>query len=346
MPHPVYNLKYLLQYFGTASGKDMVETSSAIDIHTIAEKMPAVSGFGLENHLGQSARRTDLLVRATHATNEMALCDPLNENSNLHSSLLHHSSWKPIVSLFSEWNNKMSPFHYMVNNVWLEFDTDPLKPASAAPCVFFDLDRYHYYTSDMHVSFIEKTLETIGKPLSDNNRLQLTRGIRKAPSSAKIHYIGVMLSRSSDGLRLCFQGLDQKSIIQYLDKLHWRGDRDFVEHMLYKYTTNADRIVLDLDMNPTIQSKLGIEIYFNSPEKWKPFLDQLTDKGICSGEEKEDLLTFSGEFPIEDEPLRNHLSTYNTKDINYGAKRLNHLKLGCYADDRIEAKAYKYLCYY
>lgn len=344
MPHPLYNLKYLLQYVKSNNDYSLWPNHSEPLMYAIAEKIPPLSGFGLEQHLGHASPRTDFLVRITKRANEISLSNNESDFDKIHKSYFYDQSWSSVLNFISQWNNAETIINKMVDNVWLEFDIDPLSANSTIPSFFFDIDRNTNYTTTIYSSFINKVFNDFNKPLSPSNQ-QLVNRILQI-QNLKVYYIGLMWSRVTGGLRLCLKNINAENIAMFLQKLEWPGNINEVQYVVRNQASLASEIVLNVDVNEVIGSKIGFELYFEDNVSKTNFISNITSTGICSEEESAQLISFPSETEITDAGLRQYLSSYAQKNIRYLGKRLNHVKLNYLSNSTFEAKAYQYFCYY
>lgn len=167
------------------------------------------------------------------------------------------------------------------------------------------------------------------------------------PTHASIYYVGLMLSRNIDALRLCLKGLRNSEIVPCLVTIGWQGNKYELQKAM-QFAVDADQIVLHLDVSRTIQDKVGLEIFFEgipNRARWTDFFDSLVQAKLCSDAERQAILSWIGIGRIDpaQAPIFQHLGQATGKLLKRLGRRINHVKLVCNSDVSLRAKAYLYM---
>jgi hypothetical protein len=163
---------------------------------------------------------------------------------------------------------------------------------------------------------------------------------------------GVMLSRSTSGVRLIITRICPTKIIPYLTALGWSDNNKEVSTLLKELEEQVTRLVLHINITETgIDPKIGLECSF-SPDlyhletRWSAFFDYLVKKKVCLPEKKEALLQFSGvqqENPRYDFNLTSYKAAARLSDNDFSSalvRYISHIKFISKPNSPLEAKAY------
>jgi hypothetical protein len=119
------------------------------------------------------------------------------------------------------------------------------------------------------------------------------------PSGAKIGYIGAMLSRPGQGLRLIVGNICSHQLSDYLRQIGWTEPTSTLEFLVSSLSNLVDEIrFLSFDIGETIHPRVGLEFFIEKqPEyepRWQLFLDHLVEMGLCTLVKKKAFLALSG----------------------------------------------------
>jgi hypothetical protein len=336
-------LEQFLQHFPT----DFIPTDHYTCLCTVARQLPPFVGSGLECHLGETVPRFDYVVRAGHSDGGREIL--ADQHPSFPSPQIDHPVWQRITTFSQAWLK--SDLYTEIENLWLEFDLIPETPASVhVPAIFFDVDRQGLLDDAKRWQTITMALahfsnNAIPKWLLDT----VAQTLSCLPPHVRIYYVGLMLSRNTDALRLCLKGLHSTEIAPCLESIGWRGNNDELQKALHM-AVDADQIILHLDVSRTLQDKVGLEIFFEGKQSrshWAEFFNRLVQAELCSDAERQAILSWHGIDRIDptQAPISQYISQATGKPLSRLGRRINHVKLVCNSGVSLRAKAYLYMFY-
>src|SRR5262249_53377521 len=113
-----------------------------------------------------------------------------------------------------------------------------------------------------------------------------------AASPDDVTYVGLMLGRPTDALRLCIRGLLPDQLPGFLSRIGWSGPRDAAAAALLPFALLADRFSLAVDVGERVGPRLGLECRLDqdAAAAWEPFLDALVACGTCTAAKRDAVL--------------------------------------------------------
>lgn len=341
----------------------LVSESCFSRIKDLASHLPgclAFSPFGFECPLGADDAEADFLFSLQKYNLGPAVLAGQQKENDFDTSLFQIPQWRQVRGFGELWANPTEPLYSGIDDVWMEFDiaSVPGTQNAHAPSLFL---APFVALSD---SFIEKLsanealnfLGTIFMKL--NGRYPPAAclknwkfSLENLPNIRNLFQVGFMIARpDSSMLRTCvaFNNMDNLKVL--LDLLKWPGDFRNLDLFSRKLNTFFDSFALHLDLGETVSGKIGIECQFRYHQgsahgpRWLPFLDVLTEMGLCQMDKRNALIQYPGyretnmhACPI---PLKNmacrHFPLYRSffVRINY------HIKLVLDLSGEWKAKAY------
>ncbi len=262
--------------------KDLVSTEAWSDIYTLAQILPSFSYALLECRLGTGTSRVDLSV-------------PLpNPTINLPDTILIHPVWSRVQDLSQELADANSSLHQRVRQLWLEFDVDEESSKMPIPCIGLHLNQE---TACNFQSLLEMALKLLARRVSSHLEANLKLCFDALPAEAKIAFLGAMLSRQSDALRVIIKWIPPKQLSAYLSHIGWTGSVTKLEAIISTISDFVDHIVLSFDVGDTIFPRIGLECYFINPHRneprWQLFLEYLVRYGMCTPAKRDALFAWS-----------------------------------------------------
>lgn len=312
--------------------------------------LPPIHRGILECRLAANATQVDLAQCILTDVGESSLLAEWMANATSASDRLAHPAWDRLRNFCVRWADPSSLFHAGMRNVWLEFDLDEIAPALPPPAFFLGLKR-EIQTGEAYM-VTEKGLRLLlDKAELTSLKSNLRHCFEACPDVALVNQVGVMLSRQTNALRVCIQGLTPDQIIPYLRQVGWPGPVDELEHLVRELTSSAGHIsMVDIDVGATVEPKVGLEVGFGGvPEQeahWVVFLDDLVERRLCTSKKKDALLKWPGVTnpPNSSAPWPAHLiveSLFQSTGWFSGFdRRLNHVKIVYQPEKLLEAKAY------
>lgn len=295
-----------------------------------AATLPPFSGAFLEIHIGHG--RTDLSVRV-QATEKEALID---------RPPLAGPAWGPIHSFFNAWQAARGPLAMGIENVYLEFDLAADSPA--VPSIFLDVDRHGVFEAAAKWRIIATALDALGQQGGAAHRL---RPIVSQLGDEATYYIGVMLSRPTDALRLCIRDLRREAIPPLLAQIDWPGEPAVLDDML-GLAGDAERLYANVDVGETVQPGIGLDLRLQRGNRagWDALLHGLERRGLCSRSERAALMAWPAIETLDgrSRPDLTHLEAWRGRPLRRLIRTINHFKLSGEKGE-IRAKAYLFAGY-
>ncbi|HXO28226.1 MAG TPA: hypothetical protein VOA80_12830 [Thermoanaerobaculia bacterium] len=324
----------------------LVSPQTVARVSELAAALPPSSNFGFECKLGSQAPDADFLVAVIAADGSRGAWAGENPLA-LPAVPLFHPIWRKVQEVLADWHrggDGLEPIH----DSWLEFDIQAGGPVLPVPSFFFGFDDA---AACSHPRLAEALIERLlGRPLSSGKRLKLRACYAALPPRAVIFEVGVMLARTSDAVRLCIRGLMPEQIVTYLQEICWPGSSQELCRQIEGLEPLADAISLDLTVDETVQSQIGLECsIYDGPAgraRLQALLEYLSKTGACLPEKREALLSWLGYCTEQSDRLQwpAHLLkasvAFGKEVLSTFARTVNHLKIGYQSGDLITAKAY------
>ncbi len=325
---------------------DLVPLSNWSEILRIAKTLPPLSGGGFEYHLQSPINRTDFLVRIQSADWSRAALAGQYFEWPFRKDMDTNDTWERVRIFAKQWADPKSTLHNTIENVWLEFDVNGLGQGLPNPSVFFDLDRKQELTGALKTALLAKVMNGFGQRGATGILTHLQRQLERTPKNICLYYIGLMLARQSEGLRLCFAGMSPLQMIPFIKSTGWVGDYSELATLINGLPRETEKLVLNIDMNPGPGPRIGIEVFLPSTTQWRQFFMNLEEMDLCSAEESRAILAWPEETPFPDDEFRTKLSRTHGREISLLIRRLNHVKITLTSTGKTLAKTYLYYGYY
>jgi hypothetical protein len=262
------------------------------------------------------------------------------------------ADWSRIRRYAESWADPSSALSGAVDEAWLEFDVG-LTGATpgTTPSVFVGLDGTAPDLSGEHVIRIAHECLVLlqGRPLPLRTLANLTECFAVLPAGARILFVGAMLSRRSDAVRVVTSGVGLADIVRLLQQL---GLGRAEEHLvrLADIARMADELWLAMDVDAEgVGSRVGLDCYCDGDgsngRTWAGLLDHLVDKGVCTGPKRDALLdaTDMSHRPFDKgwpEGLRRLARILGPNGFDRMALYVHHIKVIAGPGERLEAKGY------
>lgn len=320
----------------------LVSSEALSRIYALTESLYPFSIACLECRLAENNPRVDFLADVRRGT------------LSIPEHFLNHPVWQDIQSFYQIWSKTTSFLHPKVRNLILEFDlenniqTDKIP----LPCLFLGVN----LDSKSEVGNIIKLMSyipsniLINQPNSRQFESNLQQCVNNLPEGAFIGHLGVMLSRSTQQVRLHIKGIPKLQIPEYLKKIGWGSKTSQLASLIENLSNFVDYFTLDLDIGEQIGLKIGIECYLEkqppNETRWHSFFDYLVTEGLCSSAKKNALLAWPG-ITQKDECPETWPSNLYLGDTFLGSIALSvfyraiyHIKVVYHPDMPLFAKAY------
>lgn len=278
-----------------------------------------------------------------------------NPRIQLSSELLAHPAWRRIEAFCREWGDPTSALYRIVDHIWLELDvpveTEPGVEPLPVPGIFICFDEFRppdygareWYHRALH------TLESLTRaPVPSALADRLGRCFVHLPESAYIPYVGKMMGRAGDSVRVCVNDLTDDAIPEYLAAIGWTGSARTLAATLDDFrhsrtgAENAGVGMLHLDIGAAVQPRIGLEYSLAARPQYKrtileeSFLDRLVQRGLCALEKRNGCRDWLG-YSIEVFPHELWRSV--------AVRRVNHVKILYDPSAAMEAKMYLLGCF-
>ncbi|WP_408032271.1 hypothetical protein [Tenacibaculum xiamenense] len=210
-----------------------------------------------------------------------------------------------------------------IKSFWLEIDLDG-QETNNIPSLFISLkpeistiDKLKKIVSVLSFQHVNadnfKILETCQNALEKNQYIE---------------HIGVMHSRKSNKTtRLYIRGFNKTSLLSYLDKVEWTGNKELLKDHLHEHYS-LDYISVALEFAEILKPTIGIELHLKKGTQYSDLLlSDFVEKKVCSSKKIEaikDILTFS---------------KISIKNCNY-RRSLSHFKFTIKNNEEPEYKVY------
>lgn len=206
---------------------------------------------------------------------------------------------------------------------WLEFDDADLQTEIPIPSIFVNPETL----SDFRLI---KELECLA---NSNLNWSLVRELLETADSGKLHFIGLMLSRGVESVRLCLK-LPGKEI----GRLNQAYSLGIKREELADRREWSDDLVLSLDVGEKIKPRVGIEY---------PVTDALHAQALHEVLSEKDWV--ASDWPGNSCHLSDVLAHHSVSSIPLSdqpwvySRRINHFKQVFWPDRKPELKTYSYL---
>lgn len=329
-----YSMENYLKVVAPHLHPDLVSPSALCQVQELAEILPPISIAGFECRLASEQPGVDFQINFSCFTPSLA------------EKLLNHPRWELFQNFYREWADTNSFLHESVNRVWLEFDVSEESFRAQTPCFFIPLERE---TISENLKLIKIVLETLKYPVASKFESNLKLCVDRLPSGATISYVGGMLSRQTNAVRINLKGIPPEQIGDYLLEIGWSDPTDALPFLASTVSKFVDYIVLTVDIGDMILPKIGLECFLNQQlliPRWQLFLDYLVEEGLCVPAKREGLLAWSGFDSRNSRPdLWPSNLTWGDRFLNSTAvsvfwRTINHIKIVYQPSKTLEAKAY------
>ncbi len=357
------SLAEILRLIEPAVVPKLMTVSNWNTIDRIAQILPnALSPFfGFEYRLGNTLAEVDfLLCVAADEAGKRVLGDRTYSVS-LPALVAEEPIWQRITAFAEEWNTSTSAIAKDVFNIWLEFDTPNCFANGEIPIPSLFIGAYDIYRCDSleeqkkrRAWLVEEVFTLLlGKSLPIANKEMLYHCFQELPKGAYVFQIGLMLARKVETVRLCIRNISPLQVSSYLSAISWKGNIEKLTQFLHLLCPLVDRVDLDIDVDCSTQSKIGLECYlYQQPSlepKWIPFFDFLEERSLCLPENREAIFSYPGylrESANQDrwpEGLKRLTKILGAKNEGILFRGIHHVKINYENDAPQEAKSYLYV---
>jgi hypothetical protein len=285
---------------------DLISAQCLDKILSVTQDLPpslGISPFMFECSLDERPA-ADFSVAVMASCGDHAALSRLGSTDIVPPSL-DNPGWRRIRQFALSWADASSLLSHTVEEAWLEFDVGLTRDApSNTPSVFFSL-RYESpqepalrrRLSREYVRVAKEGLDILeGRQTTPAALSILAECFHSLPAFARIHFLGAMISRSTETIRVLASGMSLEDMVQYLQRLGFRGSVGHVA-LIDDISELTNSMWLAADIEATgVSPRIGFEFYCNSTapsannREWGSLLDFLADKGICADNKRNALL--------------------------------------------------------
>jgi hypothetical protein len=253
-------------------------------------------------------------------------------------------AWARLRRFCAAWADPTTLLHRGITEVFLEHDLDPVPRPVATPSIFFSLPEAG------GEAVAEAALATLlPAPLASGLASNLAGCFTACPAGASVSYLGAMLGRTTEGVRVNVKRLRLDDLVPFLEAVGWSGPLAAVEHWAAWAYDRVDRITVCLDVGSVVYPHLGLECALGiqpaGEPRWRELLEELSAGGLCTAENATALLGVSGVLrPPEahaEWPAAWIVATLLAPPDHFSSteRQLSHIKLTV-AEHQVAAKAY------
>jgi hypothetical protein len=220
-------------------------------------------------------------------------------------------AWRAVAAFCRAWLDGDGPEWALVRHLWLELDLDaPSVPCDAPvppPSVFVALDDGATVGMDTQavLALMERVLEPLAPGALDGpTRARLGEVLDRRPRGAAIPYVGVMLARPRQAVRVYLNRVRGAAVPGLLNEAGWPEDqgRMAAEAVAAMSAAGAPEVgMLHLDvLEGALLPRLGVEYTLERQAQIRgrvaerAFLDALAARGLCEPERRDALLAWPG----------------------------------------------------
>ncbi len=291
--------------------------------------MAPIPRVALECRLNDRAPRLDLQQGVSRDGGEPAL---LRDFFAASPAAVAAGAGARLRRFCTDWADPETVVHRGVAEVFLEYDLGTAAEPRPTPSVFFSLpDADAGAVADAALALLFPT------PAMPALAANIARCFAACPPGAHIAYMGAMLGRTAEGVRVNVKQLALDDLGAFLEAAGWTGLRRDAEQWAEWAYDRVDRVTVCLDVGPAIAPHLGLECFPGTQPpgepRWEALLEELCDAGGCLPQNAAALLGVPGALRPPDTradwPAAWIAATLGaaTGDFTTTERRLSHLKL-------------------
>jgi len=257
----------------------------------------------------------------------------------------------PMRAFLEAWACNSGGVRDDLEHLFLEWDRPDLSPDDRAPAMFLPVQRRH----ERNIAGLrrrERVADHVDRlGLGGGALAQKIRQILgSVPADLSISYIGFMLGRSADAVRINLRVIRPDDLRSVLEGFDWPGDHAAWQPYFSPLVARADSVTVALDFAPDVQPTIGFEAALDGmpslEPRWPQLIDYLTMEGLCGAEKGAALKKVSARLYPEQRGQMwpaSWLATAVMAPANcvpWFQRRLSHVKVSVSGQGRASAKAY------
>ncbi len=266
------------------------------------------------------------------------------------SGFYEQPKWSPLLHFLELWESNTYDFRHIIPGIFLEYDLSKNDELYQVPSLFVKV-AVEKLSAQQTYSLIEKLILTVKGEDYFNVFKALLRQIIFTEKDCKLGYLGFMLSRPEELLRINIYKITAIEVVPFLERCGWKGNAGVVKDWAKKVSVYCDKYVVSFDLyKDAVLPAIGLECFWNKlPDeepRWSLLLDELMEQNLCTLSKKSLFLEWKKELlPFEtQQPWPEHLAIEsllrNEKDFSKIKQLVSHLKISISSLGDISAKAY------
>jgi hypothetical protein len=271
----------------------LVSNPSAHNLIEMARILPPIVNGLIECSLSAKTRQADLSQQILTRSSEPEILKRHIITSGLSIAI----AWLRIQEFCSQWQEQSSSIHDAVDSIGFELDADSCCRQPHLPSFFLRLQKNGFSADEKQAALDEGLQILFGKPGPFPWQDILHRCFTF--NEARLIYIGAMLARNTDALRIEFIPESSKCIIPLLKHIGWSWDESKAKALIDQLGTSGAYInLLHMDIASTALPKIGLSCLCGvGPDRrpdWFSLLDHLVEAGLCLPHKRDGVLAWEG----------------------------------------------------
>ena len=195
-------------------------------------------------------------------------------------------AWAGLLRFCTAWADTASPLHAGVAEIFLEYDLDGATDQDLTPSVFVSLGdaassnacRREVATTALDCLVTGARAEVV--------TANLARCFDACPPGVFVGYLGVMLGRDMQAVRVNVKRLAPEDLLPFLAAVGWQGSKADVAAWAAWAYDRVDRVILCLDIGDVVYPHVGLEcVLAAQPDReprWAALLGEVSARGMCT----------------------------------------------------------------
>lgn len=318
----------------------LVTPGAVQNLQELARELPPIHRGIFECRLGANTPQVDLSQGILGYDGEPAVLIEHIARMALVSDGEMHPAWSRLQDFCTRWDDTHSPLHGSIRTIWLEFDLVSPSPSAPAPSLFLSLKSDDLTASEARAVVVEALGVLLDEQAFSALRHNVRRCFEAATEGTRVLYVGTMLARQTEAVRIEFHPPTPDRVIPYLEQIGWSGPVGEVENLMAQLVDLVDRIdMVDINVGTRIFPTIGLQCVLDkSPHhepRWATFLDHLVAQGMCTQRKRDALLAWPGYTNPSSAPL-----SQLPDQLEVFKRQISHIKIVRHPRRSLEAKAY------
>lgn len=262
-----------------------------------AARMAPIPRIALECRLGDDAPRIDVQQCIRRDDGEPGLLRDFLEATQP-AARAGGGAWARLYRFCAAWADPATRLHGGIGEIFLEHDLEGDAQAANPPSLFFSVTD----AGGADAASEEVVHEALSLLLPESRPAALAGNLDRCfaacPPGAFVAYVGAMLGRAAQAVRVNVKRLPLDELAPFLDRAGWTGSRRVVERWAAWAYDRLDRVTVCLDVGPVVYPHVALECALalqpaHEP-RWHALLDELVGAGLCAAANAPAFLTLPG----------------------------------------------------